>query len=34
MSLDGKTSSEACGIEIKGENKWKTFIDNASRRDV
>jgi hypothetical protein len=25
MALDGKTSSEACGIEIKGNDKWKTL---------
>ena len=30
MSLDGKTPAEVCGIEIKGENKWKTIIQNAS----
>jgi hypothetical protein len=29
-ALKGKTPSEACGIEIKGENKWKTLIQNAS----
>jgi putative transposase len=28
--LDGKTPAEACGIELKGENKWKTLIQNAS----
>ena len=28
--LNGLTPSEACGIEIKGENKWKTLIENAS----
>ncbi len=28
--LNGKTPSEACGIEIKGKNKWKTLIQNAS----
>jgi putative transposase len=28
--LNGKTPAEACGIEIKGENKWKMFIENAS----
>jgi len=31
-SLDGKTPSEACGIEIKGENKWITLIQNASQQ--
>ena len=29
-SLDGKTPSEACGIQIKGNNKWLTLIQNAS----
>lgn len=29
-SLDGKTPSEACGIIIEGQNKWKTLIQNAS----
>jgi hypothetical protein len=23
--------AEACGIEIKGENKWITLIQNAAR---
>ena len=31
--LDGKTPVQACGIEIQGYNKWKTFIENASRRE-
>jgi len=31
-SLDGKTPSEACGITIEGQNKWKTLIQNASKR--
>ena len=30
--LDGKTPSEACGISIEGENKWKTLIQNASKK--
>ena len=29
--LDGKTPAEACGITIKGKNKWKTLIQNASK---
>jgi len=29
--LDGKTPAEACGIEIKGENKWLTLIQNAKK---
>jgi putative transposase len=30
-ALDGKTPAEACGIQIQGENKWKTLIENASK---
>ena len=30
-ALDGKTPSEAWGITIEGENKWKTLIENTSR---
>ena len=30
MALDGKTPAEACGIEIKGKDKWITLIQNAS----
>lgn len=28
-SLKGKTPAQAAGIEIKGDNKWLTFIQNA-----
>lgn len=31
MALDGKTPAEACGIEIKGNDKWRTLIQNASK---
>ena len=31
MALDGKTPAEACGIEVKGQDKWKTLIQNASQ---
>jgi transposase-like protein len=31
-ALDGKTPIEACGITIEGENKWKTIMENASRK--
>jgi len=31
--LKGKTPAEACGIIVKGKNKWKTLIQNASRND-
>jgi hypothetical protein len=29
--LNGATPAERCGIKIKGENKWKTIIENASK---
>lgn len=28
--LNGKTPAEACGIKVKGKNKWITLIQNAS----
>ena len=31
MALEGKTPADACGIEIKGKDKWKTLIQNASK---
>lgn len=30
-SLDGKTPAEMCGIQIEGNNKWITLIQNASK---
>ena len=33
-ALKGKTPSEACGIEVKGENKWMTLIQNASDKTL
>jgi len=30
-ALEGKTPAEACGITVKGENKWVTLIQNASQ---
>lgn len=30
MSLQNKTPAEACGITIKGNDKWRTLIENAS----
>jgi transposase-like protein len=30
-ALKGKTPAEACGIEVIGDNKWKTLIQNASK---
>jgi hypothetical protein len=34
MSLDGKIPAEACGIEIKGKDKWKTLIQNAVNHKI
>jgi hypothetical protein len=31
-SLEGKAPSEACGITIEGQDKWKTLIQNASKK--
>lgn len=31
QALDGKTPSEKCGIEINGDNKWVTLIQNAKQ---
>ena len=31
-ALNGKTPSEAAGIEVKGENKWITLIQNTSSK--
>jgi hypothetical protein len=31
--LNGKTPAEACGIEIEGENKWMTIIQNARKQN-
>lgn len=32
MGLEGKTPAEKCGIQIKGDNKWLTVIQNASKK--
>jgi transposase InsO family protein len=29
-ALEGKTPADACGIEVQGENKWLTIIQNAT----
>jgi len=34
MVLDGKTPADKCGIIIKGNNKWKTIIENASKDTI
>ena len=31
MALDGRTPSEAAGIEVKGKDKWLTLIQNATQ---
>jgi transposase-like protein len=31
-ALEGKTPAEVCGIQVNGENKWLTIIQNASHR--
>jgi len=31
-ALKGKTPAEACGIEVVGDNKWITLIQNANHR--
>ena len=30
MALDGKTPAQLAGIDMQGENKWLTIIQNAS----
>ena len=34
MGLNGQTPAQACGIDIQGDNKWMTLIQNASRREA
>jgi transposase-like protein len=34
MALDGKTPAEVAGIQVKGENKWLTLIQNARRQQT
>lgn len=31
-ALGNITPAEACGVIVKGEDKWKTLIQNASRK--
>ncbi len=30
QALDGRTPADLASITIKGQNKWKTIIENAS----
>lgn len=32
MTLDGDTPADRVGIEIQGDNKWMTLIQNASEK--
>lgn len=32
MGLNDKTPAQACGIDVKGINKWLTLIQNASQK--
>ena len=32
MALDGKTPADVAGIDVKGENKWLTLIQNAAKK--
>jgi len=32
MALEGRTPSEAAGIQVKGQDKWLTLIQDASRK--
>lgn len=32
MSLDGETPADLAGIEVKGDSKWLTLIQNASKK--
>ncbi len=31
-ALKGKTPAEACGVEVVGDNKWITLIQNAKHQ--
>ena len=32
-ALNGNTPVQACGIEVKGSNKWLTIIQNAKKAE-
>jgi len=34
MGLNGQTPADKCGIDIVGNNKWMTIIQNASVREA
>lgn len=31
--LDGRTPAEAAGIRVEGKDRWRTLIQNASKKD-
>jgi len=31
-ALEGRTPAEACGLEVRGENRWMTLIQNAAHQ--
>jgi hypothetical protein len=33
MALNGQTPAERAGIKVKGQDKWLTLIQNASRKN-
>ena len=34
MGLNGQTPAEKSGIDIQGDNKWLTLIQNASKEVI
>jgi hypothetical protein len=34
MGLDGQTPAEAAGIQVEGQDKWLTIIQNARRKSA
>jgi hypothetical protein len=34
MALDGQTPADKAGIQVKGDNKWITLIQNATDRET
>jgi hypothetical protein len=34
MGLNGKTPAHLAGIEVKGQDKWLTLIQNASKKKM
>ncbi|MFI5448698.1 MAG: hypothetical protein ACHQ03_02875 [Candidatus Bathyarchaeia archaeon] len=33
MGLNGKTPADLAGIQVGGDDKWMTLIQNASKKD-